>query len=82
MAWEKVKENRGSGGVDGQSLTAFEAQLGLQLARLEKELKEDTYRPNRFYNTLSRREINRASIECLVYRRSTIAYVSKRCSIG
>ncbi len=45
MAWEKVKENRGSGGVDGQSLTAFEAQLGLQLARLEKELKEDTYRP-------------------------------------
>jgi hypothetical protein len=26
MAWEKVKENRGSGGVDGQSLTAFEAQ--------------------------------------------------------
>src|SRR5437867_12788719 len=45
MAWEKVKENRGSGGVDGQSLTAFEAQQGLQLARLEKELKEDTYRP-------------------------------------
>jgi group II intron reverse transcriptase/maturase len=45
IAWEKVKENRGSGGVDGQSLTAFEAQLGLQLARLGKELKEDTYRP-------------------------------------
>jgi len=45
MAWEKVKENRGSGGVDGQSLTAFEALLGLQLAQLEKELKEDTYRP-------------------------------------
>jgi RNA-directed DNA polymerase len=45
MAWEKVKENRGSGGVDGQSLTAFESQLGLQLARLERELKEDTYRP-------------------------------------
>jgi hypothetical protein len=32
MAWEKVKENRGSGGTDGQSLTAFEAQLGPQLA--------------------------------------------------
>jgi group II intron reverse transcriptase/maturase len=45
MAWEKVKENRGSGGVDGQSLAAFEAQRDLQLARLEKELKEDTYRP-------------------------------------
>jgi RNA-directed DNA polymerase len=45
MAWEKVKENRGSGGVDGQSQAAFESQQGLQLARLEKELKEDTYRP-------------------------------------
>ena len=27
MAWEKVKKNRGSGGVDGQNLEAFEAQL-------------------------------------------------------
>jgi Reverse transcriptase (RNA-dependent DNA polymerase) len=45
MAWEKVKENRGSGGVDGQSLAAFEAQLGLQLARLRRELEEDTYQP-------------------------------------
>jgi len=27
IAWEKVKENRGSGGVDGQTLEAFEAQL-------------------------------------------------------
>jgi RNA-directed DNA polymerase len=45
MAWEKVKENRGSGGVDGQSLAAFEAQLGQQLDRLQRELKEDTYQP-------------------------------------
>ena len=45
MAWEKVKENRGSGGVDGQSLEAFEAQLHQQLDRLHRELKEDAYRP-------------------------------------
>ena len=40
MAWEKVKENRGSGGVDGQSLEAFEAQLNQQLDRLHRELAE------------------------------------------
>jgi RNA-directed DNA polymerase len=45
MAWEKVKANRGSGGVDGQSLEAFEAQLNQQLDRLQRELKEDTYQP-------------------------------------
>ena len=31
MAWEKVKANRGSGGIDGQTLQTFEAQLGPQL---------------------------------------------------
>src|SRR6266403_3601503 len=45
MAWEKVKENRGSGGVDGQPLEAFEAQLDQQLERLQRELKEDSYQP-------------------------------------
>ena len=45
MAWEKVKANRGSGGVDGQNLAAFEAQLNQQLERLQRELKEDTYQP-------------------------------------
>src|SRR5271167_1978646 len=45
MAWEKVKANRGSGGVDGQTLETFEAQLEQQLKRLHRELKEDTYQP-------------------------------------
>jgi RNA-directed DNA polymerase len=45
MAWEMVKANRGSGGVDGQSLDGFAAQLDLQLDRLQSELKEDAYRP-------------------------------------
>jgi len=45
MAWEKVKANRGKGGVDGQTLEAFEAQLGPQLDRLQRELREDTYQP-------------------------------------
>jgi len=45
MAWEKVKANRGSGGVDGQTLEAFEVQLNQQLERLQRELKEDSYQP-------------------------------------
>jgi RNA-directed DNA polymerase len=45
MAWETVKANRGSGGVDGQSLEEFAAQLEQQLDRLQSELKEDVYRP-------------------------------------
>ncbi|HVI78572.1 MAG TPA: group II intron reverse transcriptase/maturase [Candidatus Acidoferrum sp.] len=45
MAWEKVKANRGSGGVDGQSLEAFAAQLDPQLDRLQSELKDETYQP-------------------------------------
>src|ERR671923_2167066 len=45
MAWELVKANRGSGGVDGQNLEGFAAQLDQQLDRLQSELKEDVYRP-------------------------------------
>jgi len=45
MTWEKVKANRGSGGVDGQTLQAVEAQLDSQLERLQRELKEKTYQP-------------------------------------
>jgi len=44
-AWERVRANRGSGGVDGQSLEAFGAQLNEQLERLHQELKEDAYQP-------------------------------------
>ena len=45
IAWECVKANRGSGGVDGQSLDGFATQLDQQLDRLQRELKEDTYQP-------------------------------------
>src|SRR5712691_6887865 len=45
MAWEKVRSNRGSGGVDGQNLEEFAAQLDQQLDRLHRELKEDAYQP-------------------------------------
>ena len=45
IAWERVQANRGSGGVDGQSLEEFAGELDQQLDRLQGELQEDTYRP-------------------------------------
>ncbi len=45
MAWECVKANGGSGGVDGQSLEEFEGQSDSQLNRLHAELREDCYQP-------------------------------------
>ena len=45
MAWKKVKANKGAGGIDGQSLDEFEADLENNLNRLHKELKTDTYQP-------------------------------------
>jgi len=45
MAWECVKANRGSGGVDGQSLEEFGEHLDSQLNRLQTELREDCYQP-------------------------------------
>src|ERR1700757_2423423 len=45
MAWEKVRSNRGSGGVDGKNLEQFAAELDQQLGQLHTELKGDTYQP-------------------------------------
>ena len=45
MAWERVKANRGSGGVDGQTLKDFAEQLDENLGRLQSELKEGLYQP-------------------------------------
>jgi hypothetical protein len=44
-AWEKVKANRGSGGIDGQSLGEFEQGLDEHLGRLCEELRTDRYQP-------------------------------------
>jgi RNA-directed DNA polymerase len=45
MAWEQVRANRGSGGVDGENLGSFAEELDQQLDRLHSELKQNTYRP-------------------------------------
>jgi group II intron reverse transcriptase/maturase len=45
MAWEKVKANKGAGGIDGESIEAFGAQLQERLGQLHNDLKTDCYRP-------------------------------------
>lgn len=45
MAWEKVRANKGAGGVDGQSVADFEKQRDEHLDRLHRELRDDVYRP-------------------------------------
>jgi len=44
-AWERVRANRGSGGIDGLTLAEFEMQLDQQLDRLHHELCGESYRP-------------------------------------
>lgn len=45
LAWQKVSQNKGVGGIDGQSIEAFEEQLAANLSRLHQELKNETYQP-------------------------------------
>lgn len=45
LAWERVKRNRGSGGIDGQSIEEFEEDLEGNLRRLHEELRTQTYQP-------------------------------------
>jgi RNA-directed DNA polymerase len=44
-AWESVKANRGSSGVDGVTIEDFEKDLENNLDRLHKELREGRYQP-------------------------------------
>ncbi|MFC6674285.1 hypothetical protein [Marinobacterium aestuariivivens] len=43
-AFKQVKRNKGAAGIDGQSLSAFEADLDRELSWLLLELKEKRYR--------------------------------------
>jgi len=45
IAWGRVHANRGSGGVDGESIVAFGEQLDERLDQLHEELRADVYTP-------------------------------------
>ena len=44
-AWERVKTNKGAGGVDGVTVTRFEEKRDDYLGRLHQKLKDGSYRP-------------------------------------
>lgn len=44
-AWERVKANKGVGGVDGVEIEEFERDLEKNLSGIETELQTDTYQP-------------------------------------
>jgi group II intron reverse transcriptase/maturase len=44
-AWEKVKANKGAGGVDSVEIEDFENGIDENLNQIEQELKTDTYQP-------------------------------------
>src|ERR1035437_7332030 len=45
IAWERVKSNRGSGEIDGESIEAFSDQLDERLGALHAELRAALYQP-------------------------------------
>src|SRR6266581_2781524 len=44
-AWERVKKNKGAGGVDGVTVTRFEESREHYLSLLHQKLKDGSYRP-------------------------------------
>jgi hypothetical protein len=44
-AWEHVRENKGSAGIDGLTIAAFTEREDELLARLHEQLRDRTYRP-------------------------------------
>lgn len=45
MAWEKVRSNKGAGGIDKETIITFEAKVDIELQRLNEELKKGVYKP-------------------------------------
>ena len=45
MAWEKVKANKGSGGIDGLSIEDFKENVMEHLTKLHEDLRNDNYTP-------------------------------------
>jgi RNA-directed DNA polymerase len=72
LAWEKVKANAGSRGIDQVSISAFEAVSQTELTRLHQELKEQTYKPlarTNFTTTQDQEATKQNEYLCSSYRK-------------
>jgi RNA-directed DNA polymerase len=45
QAWKRVRANKGAPGIDGTSIQAFERDLGKHLLTIQRQLKENRYKP-------------------------------------
>lgn len=45
-AWQQVKENKGAGGIDGETIESYESKLEENLARLLQTLRVKEYEPS------------------------------------
>lgn len=45
MAWEKVRSNKGAGGIDKETINSFEMKKDEELHKLQEELKMGEYKP-------------------------------------
>lgn len=45
-AWLKVKENRGAGGIDGETIASFERNIDANIMNLLEKLKAKEYKPS------------------------------------
>lgn len=43
--WQRVQRNKGSGGIDGQSIHRFEGCAGAEIAKLSRQLQTGSYQP-------------------------------------
>jgi hypothetical protein len=78
-AWERVKENRGAGGVDGMTVARFEENRDHYLDLLHQKLKDGSYKPR----PVLRVEIDKPGSTACVHSASRLSWIgcaSKRWS--
>ncbi len=45
MAWKRVKSNKGTGGIDKETISSFEENKEVELEKIHEELKDGKYKP-------------------------------------